>query len=319
MKPIILNSSMVNAVQNKTKTQTRRPIKGSVRSKSDGNKRRIFTTDNEMAEANEYLQEKQRSPLKQIDTKYRVGDIIYVRETWMLYNYMGTYNGKAPKERPADLSIGFKADGLDEKNLFTWRPSIHMPKWAARIFLKVTKVRVERIQDISLQDIEAEGVDFDLIRTLLKPVRTKQGHWISGNGYDQTEDFCRECAAKIVAETNKKFSNADCVIDGGWENHDSDYTARCKTCDHLLNFYPTECLIENEIAGFEQSDCSPGMCDEDRYLFDVMCCSISDYSEELQGRLLRLCFQYFWNSIYPGSWDRNDWVEVTDFERTEKP
>ncbi|MCK5601036.1 hypothetical protein KAR91_04150, partial [Candidatus Pacearchaeota archaeon] len=76
-------------------------------------------------------------------SKYQPGDVLYVRETWMLYNHMGTYNGKSPKEMPSDLSVGYKADGFDKDNLFTWRPSIHMPKWAARTWLEVTKVRVE--------------------------------------------------------------------------------------------------------------------------------------------------------------------------------
>ena len=73
------------------------------------------------------------------------GDILYVRETW------------------SELSSGYeyKADGenIDHLgNMIKWKPSIHMPKEAARIWLKVTDVRVERLQEITPKDAENEGV-----------------------------------------------------------------------------------------------------------------------------------------------------------------
>ena len=178
---------------------------------------------------------------------------------------------------------------------------------------KVTGVRAERIQDTSVKDIIAEGVTPELIRSLLKPVKTKQGHWISGNDYDQTCNYCYDCAKPIVEKENQKAENTDCIIDGGWESHDSDYVARCETCDCLLNFNPTDDLIETEIDAFEQGDCGPYTSDENRYLLDMMLWLISDRSDEIQDRLMRLCWKYYWGSIYPGSWERNDWAWVTEF------
>lgn len=84
------------------------------------------------------------------------GDRLWVRETW------------AP-----DVELGEERDGLsiygvayrerDENYLdeVKWRPSIHMPRWASRITLEVTDVRAERVQDISIDDILAEGIERD--------------------------------------------------------------------------------------------------------------------------------------------------------------
>lgn len=87
---------------------------------------------------------------------YIAGDILYVRETWAQAQN-GEYLYKA---HPMYC-------GMDDADFpFAWKPSIHMPKTAARIFLEVTQVRKERLQDIREEDAKAEGVElcspFDL-------------------------------------------------------------------------------------------------------------------------------------------------------------
>jgi hypothetical protein len=78
---------------------------------------------------------------------YQPGDILYVRETWC----KGSYGDEKEK-------YYYKAD---DNNFFcTWHPSIHMPKEAARIFLKVTDVRVDRLQDITDDGAKAEGANW---------------------------------------------------------------------------------------------------------------------------------------------------------------
>mgnify|MGYP001042619553 CR=1 FL=1 len=77
---------------------------------------------------------------------YQPLDILYVRETW--------------SETPAGYV--YRADGNKKDHLgnrIIWHPSIHMPKAAARIFLKVTESRIERLQDISGQDVLLEGIN----------------------------------------------------------------------------------------------------------------------------------------------------------------
>lgn len=84
---------------------------------------------------------------------YQRGDILYVRETWCKGSWMNE------KER-----YYYKADDNDFHCV--WHPSIHMPKEAARIWLRVTDVRVERLQDMTDDDAEAEGC-FDYTSTAL--------------------------------------------------------------------------------------------------------------------------------------------------------
>lgn len=78
---------------------------------------------------------------------YQSGDVLYVRETWCKDSCWGE------KEQ-----YYYKAD--DSRFFHRWRPSIHMPKEAARIFLKVTDVRVERLQDITDDGAKAEGANW---------------------------------------------------------------------------------------------------------------------------------------------------------------
>ena len=87
---------------------------------------------------------------------YHPGDILYVRETW---DYLEGW-------KIGDPSIAgkyfYRADG-DLRQVSwrgNWRPSIHMPKEAARIFLKVTDVRVERLQDIDDEQAKKEGANW---------------------------------------------------------------------------------------------------------------------------------------------------------------
>lgn len=75
---------------------------------------------------------------------YQPGDILYVRETW--------------KKAPNGYYYYEDWQRNDIADVTKWKPSIHMPKGAARIWLKVTDVRVERLQEITIDDIRNEGL-----------------------------------------------------------------------------------------------------------------------------------------------------------------
>ena len=86
------------------------------------------------------------------------GDILYVRETWHKYTKR---IGKGESCRLAEF-YGYKASVANSEDAEEpWHPSIHMPKEAARIWLKVTDVRVERLQDITSEQISREGVEVE--------------------------------------------------------------------------------------------------------------------------------------------------------------
>ncbi len=100
------------------------------------------------------------------------GDRLWVREAWRLAEMDGTDDGEV-----CDGKIAYRADGalmgmqldyswaLDHVDVShpepKWRPSIHMPRWASRLTLEVTDVRVERVQDITPKDALAEGINID--------------------------------------------------------------------------------------------------------------------------------------------------------------
>ena len=100
--------------------------------------------------------------------KYRRGDVLWVREMWgdyreftedgesgFFYLYKADYPDGA---RAVPLPETEKTDYAESWALPRWRPSIHMPRNAARIFLRVTDVRVERLQEITVAGLQSEGV-----------------------------------------------------------------------------------------------------------------------------------------------------------------
>lgn len=135
--PILFNTQMVRAILNREKTSTRRIIKS-------------INTDIET--------------LKKA-CQYQPGDILYVRETWEhfeCWNCEGDERGNCPKEpqkNVLDKICGcYMYRATDEiRGDAKWHPSIHMPKKAARIWLKVTNVSVEHLQDITAEDALREG------------------------------------------------------------------------------------------------------------------------------------------------------------------
>jgi hypothetical protein len=84
---------------------------------------------------------------EEIKQPYRIGEILYVRETWSEWTDGYLYKAWTGPFPQAGQSAIMK-----------WHPSIHMPKEAARIWLKVTDVRVERLHDITEEDAKAEGI-----------------------------------------------------------------------------------------------------------------------------------------------------------------
>ena len=105
------------------------------------------------------------------------GDRLYVRETWAAPH---AYDHLPPRLIPQDARIHYAA--TEDRGGLLWRPSIHMPRWASRITLEVTGVRVETLQDISEADAVAEGC---------KPIRPElvQDGLIVRPGRSAVEEF----------------------------------------------------------------------------------------------------------------------------------
>ena len=147
-KPILFNTQMVRAILNGSKTQTRRLPSSSIRNEwlSWDEYQCAVAPPGSILETEEGFYKKH--------PPYKEGDILYVRETWK--QATGGTAGPGLFD-----TILYKADEpQDTTGLMIeerWHPSIHMPKSAARIFLRVKEIHIERLQSISEDDALAEG------------------------------------------------------------------------------------------------------------------------------------------------------------------
>ena len=158
MKPILFNTEMVKAILEGRKTVTRRVIKPRFRNDESGFQ--VCHNDDWSSWYVEKLDENECSfdQPRYIDPPYKIGDILYVRETWRVMSaWSGSYRGCEIEYRAGGSKV-FNEVIAVSKYMDPWKPSIHMPKKAARIFLKVTDVRVERLQDITPKQAGNEGV-----------------------------------------------------------------------------------------------------------------------------------------------------------------
>lgn len=195
-KPILFNTEMVEAILEGRKTVTRRVIKprNPIIANQEGYKQGYGlwidpSTDN--GDKQGHIKDYSISPLWSTwkwyikhYAPYQVGNILYVRETWRpIVGKMHTmsrdgkrivytsddHNGYEYKAHCLGVSDFYFPDGFKESEDYEhmseitskgkWHPSIHMPKEATRIFLKVTDVRVERLQDMTEDDVCSEGAE----------------------------------------------------------------------------------------------------------------------------------------------------------------
>ena len=174
IKPILFNTEMIRAILDGRKTVTRRLVKPQPKSKlcytfagSD-----CGTWGYPSKTAHESWGEEYRLPdnitkedfWKRWNPPYHTDDVLYVRETWSpIYpdKESNEVCGYIYKEDSLEEYDNRYPDGEDYQWGGKWRPSIHMPKEAARIWLKVTDVRVERLQEITEEQIGREGVEVE--------------------------------------------------------------------------------------------------------------------------------------------------------------
>lgn len=147
IKPILFNTEMVLAILDGRKTCTRRICK-------DANECTVPDMEFYNADRRTYAVHNfvDKEHMEQLSTAERTcpictGDILYVRETW--------------KEAPKGYYYYEDWQRNDIADITKWKPSIHMPKEAARIWLKVTNVRVERLQEITDEQAKREGIQYD--------------------------------------------------------------------------------------------------------------------------------------------------------------
>lgn len=163
-RPILFSAPMVRALLAGTKTQTRRAIVSRKRAapyfvvyadKDGGNPRPVYSGDGERGH---YIDTQGFDVEERMQCPYgHTGDRLWVREA---FSGLWLHKDKPPSAWEPTDDMWYWADGNPDYGDWTPpKPSIHMPRWASRILLEVTGVRVERLQEISMHDVAAEGVE----------------------------------------------------------------------------------------------------------------------------------------------------------------
>lgn len=165
-RPMIFNAEMVRAILDGRKTQTRRIMKN--QPVLNGNLYEVFG-----AAWSKGVTSVPAVPGHSLSTRCpfgEVGDRIWVRETFqgplIPEDELSEFLGANPDKFESPAYCEYAADGgprpeyvdADDNTRHGWRPAIHMPRWASRITLEITGVRVERLNDISHDDAGREGI-----------------------------------------------------------------------------------------------------------------------------------------------------------------
>ena len=172
MKPILFNTEMVRAILDGRKTVTRRVVKPQppedflhCQKAHDGSC--WWWNDRD---GDDDMMRWWPSYDNGLTPSYRPGDILYVRETWALHECNDRLPISCKKTEAGRDCYIYRADGVSGRtpcgvhpSPHPWRPSIHMPREAARIFLRVTAVRVERLQNITPTECVSEGLEQELV------------------------------------------------------------------------------------------------------------------------------------------------------------
>ena len=241
--------------------------------------------------------------------KFKVGDKLWVRETF----YDGNMQGK----------MIYRADGKYDCD-GVWKPSIHMPRNASRIFLEVKEVRAEKLRDITEVDAKSEGIGKFFLDQWVMENEEHVGiaHWIYWDDSNRywCERHIRQAVKKFrreVKEGTAYTSRLEYLIENpdeigymhGFEGED--FPIRCETCGKPLSFYfpsfPDD--LDEMIEGCLSKDYA--------HTFTSL---LRDHETELFARenIHRLLFSGLWNSTNgKGAWERNPWVWVYEFMRVE--
>jgi hypothetical protein len=181
-KPILFTGEMVRAILEGRKTETRRVVKPQPREDEHGvhfpwatfyNTGHVHTWDRngaggenwqalEHPSENKYAEALKRTQYKNASPYGQPGDRLWVRETWATHQIL---DALPPRESRRSTFWYHTCPDRRTARPYSrtcrgkWRPSIHMPRWASRINLEVTEVRVERVQDITEDSAAAEGVE----------------------------------------------------------------------------------------------------------------------------------------------------------------
>ena len=263
--PILFNTDMVQAILDGKKMATRRICK-------DGNDFNVpdmtfYDADKRTYAVHNYADKAHTDKLSIAERTCQIcpGDILYVRETYCpnCFDFVTQYGNKHGYKADYDRAILLSNVPKPKK----WVPSIHMPKQAARIWLKVMDVRVERLQDIKPEDLRKEGMHLAITPNECKSQFNKLGAIYL---YEEA----RENFSKLWDSTLKK-SDLDRY---GWDVSPWVWVIEFERCEK-----PEPCIIRGGEPADDERPCIGYSVSEDDDEPCEMCkgCKICTGNEEL--------------------------------------
>lgn len=312
-RPILFSGPMVRAILEGRKTQTRRVIKKHPLIDAGFTDEFIKHPGNASAFICPYGQP---------------GDRLWVRESfqpllaegvkWEDADY-STGEGYAINYVTTSSVVEFYDCRNDKAFCDRVTPSIFMPRWASRITLEITDVRVQRLQEISEEDAKAEGLDDNACAAVLTEAAGKlepdEAYYVTdATEADVTEGYlCYSCAKKQQKKHGKDawVHAAACP--------ESDGPAYCDECNRPLYISLTAYGIESELFLNEDHDnrkhfSATGL---NAAIAGMIAGGIGDLRDEHRGRLAQIGFATLWDSINAKrgfGWDVNPWVWAISFK-----
>jgi hypothetical protein len=203
------------------------------------------------------------------------------------------------------------------------RPGRFMPTWMRPQMprTRITGIGVERVQEITDEDIISEGLNRQTIEDLVAPYagrfKIKPEHWIhseKGNSEEQYS-YCKKCAEKEIRRLSKKYPEDKFELDGGW-NTEGDGRPYCETCHAPLANSYTNYACEMECEHFEECPIDFKNPDSAEAWYSVLASEGWDGDDDIHKKIRRISFQGLWDYIHgPGAWEKNEWVWKIEVER----
>ena len=210
-KPILFSTEMVKAILEGRKAQTRRMIKPQPIFYGRNDNRIAVEFRNNIFEFYDVKRNDPFSILGSSKPKFQIGNILWVREKFeyfgasfslhdddlelcgeVIFNYYASKNENLKEIIVKNILAKYAFANINKG----WKPSIHMPKEAARIFLEVTNVRVERLQNISEENAIAEGIE----RVSIAPFVHRFKNYLCNNKFIGPEESFKTLWMKINGE-----------------------------------------------------------------------------------------------------------------------
>lgn len=188
--PRLCTDAVVRNILSGAQTQDRRPVLSNVR--AHGKRMRVDHVSREPHDDGMYWAE----PGGWIRVP-RVGDRLWMREAWTVFDQFDDGRPPSPEYRATTPNVG----------ALRWRPSIHMPRWACRLVLPITRVWVERIQEISEADARAEGCQSD-------------AQMLAALGHLRGAAACRAVPSSLRNARDEFRALWDRLYPGSWKRND---------------------------------------------------------------------------------------------------